>query len=116
MSEVDLYINEHPEIIKERLVEIRNMILELAPDATESISYNMPGYKLRGKPLIYFAAFKKHIGLYPLPGAIEAFRDRLEGFKLSVGAIQFPYNKPLPSEIIKEIIEYRIEELLYSYN
>ncbi len=109
MNDVDLYIDGHPGDIKERLSELRKIIFEVAPDAIEKISFRMPAYQLEGKTFIFFGAFKKHVGLYPEPAAIAAFADKLTVYKTSTGAIQFPYNKPFPKDLIREIVEYRVE-------
>ncbi len=111
MNEVESYIGEFPIETQEKLFEIRKIIYEEAPDAVEKISFNMPAYKLDGKILIYFAAFKKHIGIYPLAAAIELFRDKLLDYKTSKGTIQFPLNKSLPTDLIREIVRYRVNNL-----
>lgn len=110
MNQVDEYINRFPAEIKERLTDIRNIIRELAPEATERICMRMPTYDLNGKWLVHFAAFNKHIGFYPQPEGIEAFKNKLAGYKTSKGAVQFPHNKPLPLDIIREIVAYRIKQ------
>ncbi len=111
MNEIETYISEFPIEIQEMLSEIRNIIFEEVPEATERISFNMPTYELDGKKVIYFAGFKKHIGLYPFPDAIEAFKERLVNYKTSTGTIQLPYNKNLPTELIRDIIKYRLDNL-----
>ena len=110
MNQVDEYINRFPAEIKERLTDIRNIIRELAPEATERICMRMPTYDLNGKWLVHFAAFNKHIGFYPQPEGVEAFKNKLAGYKTSKGAVQFPHNKPLPLDIIREIVAYRVEQ------
>ncbi len=112
MNEIDIYINEHPKEISDKLTELRNLIHELAPDTTEKISFQMPAFQLEGKTFIFFAAFKKHIGLYPEPNAIIAFADKLTDYQTSKGTIKFPFDKPLPLDLIKEIIIFRIDEHL----
>mgnify|MGYP000029144895 FL=1 len=110
MNQVDEYINRFPAEIKERLTAIRNIIRELAPEATERICMRMPTYDLNGKWLVHFAAFNKHIGFYPQPEGVEAFKNKLAGYNTSKGAVQFPHNKPLPLDIIREIVAYRIKQ------
>ncbi len=88
------------------------MILEITPDATASISYAMPTLKLNGCVLIYFAAFKHHIGLYPLPATLEQFRSDLEPYKASKGAVQFLHGEALPLEVIGRIVRFRVEQAL----
>lgn len=110
MNEIDLYISQFPEEVQERLCEIRAVIKECAPLATERICYNMPTYDLNGKWLVHFAAFARHIGFYPQPEGVEAFQEQLKGYKTSKGAIQFPLNKPLPIGLIREIVEFRVRQ------
>ena len=90
--------------------QIRMLILEKAPEAQESISYGMPAYKTNGKPLIYFAAFKNHIGLYATPSGHTHFADALSQYKQGKGSVQFPNEQPLPLDLIAEIIAFRVEE------
>jgi len=106
---VDEYIASFPENIQERLNEIRRIVRQTAPEATEKISYRMPAYVFNGM-LIYFAAFKNHIGFYPLSSAIEAFQNELSDYKRSKGTVQFPNDKPIPLLLIARIIEFRVRE------
>ena len=111
-STVDEYIAGFPGNIQNILEQIRAVIKQTTPAATESISWEMPAYKLNGKPLVYFAGHKKHLGLYPVPSDIEAFKDELSEYKQrGKGTVQFPYDKPLPLNLIKRIVEYRIMEV-----
>ena len=110
-TDIDHYLSQFsPEII-ERLSAIRGLVHEIVPDAKEVISYDMPAFKYRKKILIYFAAFKKHIGFYALPSGKEAFMDRLSEYKTSKGTVQFPYDKQLPLDLIREMIIYRMNEI-----
>lgn len=109
IKSVDEYIQEYPLEIQKRLNEIKKLIKELAPDAEEKISYNMPTFFLNGN-LVHFAAFKNHIGLYPLPSAIAKFEPELTNFKHAKGSIQFPHDKDLPIQLIRQIILFRIDE------
>lgn len=109
VSTVDDYIAGFPPVIREKLEEIRSVIRKAAPDATEIISYGMAAYKLGGI-LVYFAAQKDHVGFYPLPSAIERFKKELSDYKHSKGAIQFPYLKALPVELIERITRFRVME------
>lgn len=109
MNEVDTYINGFSGEVKDRLNAIRDIVRELAPDATERICMRMPTYDLNGKWLVHFAGFEKHIGFYPQPEGIIAFKDKLAGFKTSKGTIQFPLNKPIPVGLIREIVKYRVD-------
>jgi len=106
---IDEYINMFDENIKDKLNEIRDIIISVAKDSKEVISYNMPAFK-NNKVLVYFAANKNHIGFYPTPSAILKFNKELKDYKTSKGAIQFPLDKPLPIELIKKIVEFRIKE------
>jgi uncharacterized protein YdhG (YjbR/CyaY superfamily) len=108
---VDEYIAMYPENIRIMLEKIRAAIRQAAPEAQEKISYQMPSYKLKGM-LVYFAAHTNHMGFYPLKSAIEAFKSELEQYQTSKGTVQFPYNKPLPVNLIKRIIKFRVRENL----
>ena len=105
----DEYIEQFSPEIQELLTKVKNVIKEAVPEATEKISYQMPTYYLHGN-LVHFAAYKQHIGFYPTPGGVEAFKDQLTSFKTSKGAIQFPLDQPLPFELISEMAKYRASE------
>ena len=107
---VDEYISRQPEFIADRLIQIRNLILNRVPEATESIAYSMPAYKSYGKPLIYFAAYKTHIGLYATPSGHERFKNELSKFKSGKGSVQFPLQDELPLDLITRIIDFRASE------
>ncbi|WP_285767496.1 DUF1801 domain-containing protein [Peribacillus sp. SI8-4] len=106
---IDEYILQFPAEVQEILTKIRKVINEAAPDASEKISYQMPTFALRGN-LVHFAAYKNHIGFYPTSSGITAFEDALSEFKRSKGAVQFPLNKPIPYDVISEIVTFRVEE------
>jgi uncharacterized protein YdhG (YjbR/CyaY superfamily) len=108
---IDEYIASFPKDIQHLMERLRKAIKEEAPQATETINYQMPTFKLNGN-LVHFAAYKNHIGFYPAPSAIEAFKDKLSSYKTSKGAIQFPLDKSLPIDLIKEMVRYRIRENL----
>ena len=91
--------------------EIRAVIKSEANDAKELISYGMAGYKLNDKPLIYFAAFKNHIGLYATPTAHKAFQEELSKYKQGKGSVQFPLNQAMPLELIRKMTHFKIQEL-----
>jgi len=110
MNEIDRYISDLPADVQEILKHIRAIIKKTAPDADESISYGIPGYKTNGKPLVYFAGFKKHIGFYATPTGHEQFSSELSNYKQSKGSVQFPLNKPIPFDLIKRIVEFRAKE------
>jgi uncharacterized protein YdhG (YjbR/CyaY superfamily) len=106
---VDAYIKDFSENSQHLLIEIRNTILEVAPLAEESISYGMPAYKTNGKPLVYFAAFKNHIGFYATPSGHAAFQKELAKYKQGKGSVQFPIDKPMPLKLIAKIVKYRVK-------
>lgn len=106
---VDQYISQFKPEVQERLSKIRDLIKKAAPGAEETIAYQMPTYRLNGN-LVHFAAFKNHIGLYPTPSGIDAFKEALAEYKGAKGSVQFPHSKPLPYELIRKIVEYRVAE------
>lgn len=108
----DDYIKSFPKDVRQRLEQIRTIIKNTAPDAEESISYAMPAYKLNGKPLVYFAAFKNHIGFYATPSGHSEFAKELSKYKQGKGSVQFPLNKPLPLGLITKIVKFRVKENL----
>jgi uncharacterized protein YdhG (YjbR/CyaY superfamily) len=108
---IDEYIASFPDDIQERLQKIRMTIREAAPDAEEKISYKMPAFYLKGD-LVYFAAYKKHIGVYPTPAGNEQFQKKLAAYKAAKGTARFPLNKPIPFDLIRELVRFRIEENL----
>jgi uncharacterized protein YdhG (YjbR/CyaY superfamily) len=105
---IDEYIAAFPEPIQELLQAIRATVKAAAPDATEKISYQMPTFEQKGN-LVYFGASKNHIGFYPTPGAIEAFKDELAVYNGAKGSVQFPFDQPLPLELISKIVKFRVE-------
>jgi uncharacterized protein YdhG (YjbR/CyaY superfamily) len=108
-NSIDEYIGLFPSEVQDILTTLRKVIKEAAPEATEKISYQMPTFAMHGN-LVHFAAYKKHIGFYPAASGVAAFTDKLVEYKTSKGAIQFPIDKPLPYELIKEIVRYRVDE------
>ncbi len=106
-NNVEDYIKSFPLEIQVLLNQIRETILKIAPLATESISYAMPTYKINGSPLIYFAGFKNHIGLYATPSGHKKFEIELAKYKQGKGSVQFPLNEPLPLKLISKIVMYR---------
>ena len=107
---VDEYIMSFPEEIRVILSKIRAIIREKAPDAEESIQYDMPAYKTNGRTLVYFAAFKNHIGFYATPTGHTAFAEELSKYKQGKGSVQFPLDKPIPFDLIEQIVEFRVIE------
>lgn len=106
---IDEYIAGFPENIQKKLRELRQVIKEAAPEATEKISYQMPTFFLNGN-LVHFAAFKNHIGFYPAPTGLDAFKDEIAAYPHSKGAVQFPLDKPIPFDLVRRIVAYRITE------
>lgn len=107
-NDIDNYINMFSGDIKKKLQQLRQNIKNIIPEAKEVISYGMPAFKSK-TVLVYFAAYKNHIGFYPTPSAIIKFKKDLVQYKTSKGAIQFPLDKPLPLELIKDIVKFRAE-------
>lgn len=108
---IDEYITEFPEDIQEILEKMRKVIHDAAPEAEEAISYGMPTFKLHGN-LVHFAAYKNHIGFYPTPSGIEAFKEEISEYKSSKGAVQFPLNEPIPYDLVKKMVIFRVKENL----
>ncbi|HRH44820.1 MAG TPA: DUF1801 domain-containing protein [Pyrinomonadaceae bacterium] len=108
IKNVDEYIADFPTETQVILEEIRAAIKTVAPNADESISYGMPGYKLNGKPLVYFAAFKNHIGFYATPTGHAEFAEELSKYKQGKGSVQFPIDKPMPMDLITKIVKFRV--------
>lgn len=106
---VDDYIKTFPPDVQGILEKIRQIIRTEAPGAVEKIRYQMPAYRLNG-PLVYFAAFKDHIGFFPTPSGIAAFKKELALFKWSKGTIQFPLDKPVPYDLVARIVSFRLKE------
>ncbi|MDR1532045.1 MAG: DUF1801 domain-containing protein [Clostridiales bacterium] len=105
---IDEYIAAQPEDVRPLLNKVRETIRGAAPDAAEKISWRMPTY-WQGENLIHFAAFKKHLGIYPGDLTLTPFEDKLADYRHSKGAIQFPYDKPIPYGLIAEITAYRVQ-------
>jgi len=110
-NSIDEYIATFPEEIQEKLAELRATIRASAPDAEEKISYQMPTFALKGN-LVHFAAHKKHIGFYPSPSGIQAFKHELSIYEGAKGSVRFPIDKPLPLELISKIVKFRVTENL----
>lgn len=108
-SSIDQYISEADEKAKEMLRSLRQIISEAAPGTTECISYGMPAFRLR-RVVVYFAAFKNHVSLFPGASGVATFAEELKQWKWSKGTIQFPFDQPLPIELIKRIVAFRLKE------
>jgi uncharacterized protein YdhG (YjbR/CyaY superfamily) len=108
-KDIDEYINSQSAEIREILAEMRATIKKFAPEAEEKISYQIPTYYLHGN-LVHFAACKNHVGFYPGPSGLKAFPEEVASYKCTKGAVQFPYDKPLPLKLIKNIVRFRVKE------
>lgn len=106
---IDEYIQSFPEHVQIKLKQLRLLIRQITPEVQEKISYQMPTFYLNGN-LVHFAAFSKHIGFYPTSSGIANFKSELSKYKSSKGAVQFPIDEPLPLELIKRIVRFRVEE------
>lgn len=111
---VDAYIARFPAEIQERLQLLRQVIQQTAPDAEETIAYAMPAYRLHGS-LVYFGAFKQHIGFYPTGSGITNFAQELMPYPSSKGAVQFPNDQPIPYDLVERIVAFRVQENLQKF-
>lgn len=106
---IDEYIAGFPEDIQQKLEQVRATVKEAAPGATEAIKYAMPAFVFKGN-LVFFAAYKKHIGFYPAPTENEVFKDDLSAYRSGKGTLQFPLDKPMPLKLISKIVKFRVKE------
>lgn len=106
---VDEYIDLHPERVQEVLRRMRNIVHDNAPGVEEAMAYGIPTFRLKGD-LVHFGAYEKHVSLYPTPSVIDAFKDRLAGYKLGRGTVQFPLDRPIPYDLIAEIVRFRVKQ------
>jgi len=109
---IDEYIKDFPGNVQRILESVRQTIRKAAPEAVEAISYQMPTFKLNGKNLVHFAAFKNHIGFYPIPSAVEAFKTDLSSYKQGKGSVQFPISDTVPLSLVERIVRFRVKEIL----
>ena len=107
-ASIDDYIAEFPPETRTVLEEMRALIRASAPGATETISYAIPTFDLNGKHLVHFGAFPKHIGFYPTGSGVEAFKGELKAYRFATGSVQFPLGQPLPADLIRRIVEFRV--------
>lgn len=113
-KDIDEYIAGFPRDVQELLERVRMTIIKAAPGAEETISYKIPTFNLKGRYLIYFAAYKKHIGLYPAPRGVEEFKEELSGYEGGKGTVRFPFDKPMPFDLIRRIVKFMVKEVLAS--
>jgi uncharacterized protein YdhG (YjbR/CyaY superfamily) len=109
-SAIDRYISRSPAAVRDALEKVRAAIRKAAPEATQTIKYGVPTFVLR-ENLVHFAAFKSHIGFYPTPSAISAFRDQLSAYKSAKGSVQFPLASPMPVKLIEQMVRFRVKEV-----
>ena len=109
-NSIDEYIAGFPAETQKVLAELRALIKSCAPGATETISYAIPTFDLNGLHLVHFAGYARHVGFYPIPSGLEAFRDELKPYKQGRGSVQFPLGQPLPTDLIRRIVEFRVHE------
>lgn len=107
---IDEYIKTFPKSVQSTLEKVRHTVRKAAPEAVEAISYQMPTFKLNGKNLVHFAAYKDHIGFYPTPSGTEAFEKELSPYKRGKGSVRFPIGKPVPYDLVRKIVMFRIKE------
>lgn len=110
MKEIEIYIQQFPDSVQEILRNIRKLIKENAPEAEELFSYGIPAYKMNKKPLVYFAAFKNHIGFYATPSGHIEFQDELSNYKQGKGSVQFLLDEPIPYQLIERMVKFRVAE------
>ena len=108
-SSIDEYIAQFPKEIKGRLEQMRETIRKAAPEAEEAISYAMPTFKLNGN-LVHFAGYKNHIGFYPAPDGIEAFKKEISKYDWAKGSVQFPHDEKLPLALVTKIVKFRVKQ------
>jgi len=107
---VDEYIHSFPKDVQAVLEQVRTTIKKEAPEAVEGISYGMPSYKTHKRPLVYFAGHKNHIGFYATPSSHLEFKEELSTYKQGKGSIQFPFDRPIPFDLIAQIVKFRVKE------
>ena len=110
-NSIDGYIASYPEEVQQMLTQLRELIREIAPEATEKISYGIPTFYLEGN-LVHFAAYAHHIGFYPTSSGISKFEKELSRYKHAKGSVQFPLDEPLPAGLIAKLVSFRVEENL----
>lgn len=111
-SVVDAYIAHHPKDVQALLEKMRSTVKKAAPAAEETIGYGIPTYTLQGSNLVHFAAFKNHIGFYPAPSGIEAFKKELSAYDGAKGSVKFPLGEPIPFALVTKIVKFRVKENL----
>jgi uncharacterized protein YdhG (YjbR/CyaY superfamily) len=110
-KDIEEYIAGFPSDVQELLEKVRKTIRKAAPGVEEKISYQIPTFTLKGRYLVYFAAYKKHIGLYPAPRGVEEFKEELSAYEGGKGTVRFPFDKPIPFDLIRRIVKFRVKEV-----
>ena len=110
MTTIDEYIAQFSPGVQEMLQKVRLTIEQAAPEAEETINYGIPTFKLNDKNLVHFAAYKTHIGFYPEPSGMEKFSEELSAYDSSKGSVKFPLTQPIPYDLIRRIVEFRVKE------
>ena len=110
MNEIESYFLQFPDEIQEILKNIRKLIKDATPNVEEHFSYGMPAYKLNKKPLVYFSAYKNHIGFYATPTGHSEFQNELSKYKQGKGSVQFPLDQPIPYKLIERIVKFKVKE------
>lgn len=108
---IDQFISNYPPEVQTILQKIRALIQKSAPGAEEAMAYGIPTFRLNGKNLVHFSAFKEHIGFYPTPTGIEKFKKELSAYEGAKGSVKFPLNKPIPYALITKIVQFRAKEV-----
>jgi len=108
---IDEYIAEFPPEVRAALEEVRSIIRTAAPDATETIAYAIPTFDMKKRHLVHFAGYAEHVGFYPTPSGIEEFKKEISSYKSAKGSVQFPLSEPLPSDLIRRMVEFRVGQL-----
>ena len=109
-TDIDQFIAEFPADVQVILEKVRATIRKAAPDAEEAIKYQIPTFVLNGGNLVHFGAFKTHVGFYPTPSGIAAFKDELSIYQGAKGSVQFPFDEPMPYQLISKIVKFRVKE------
>lgn len=112
MQEIEDYISNFPSKVQTILKKLRKLVKKTCPESFELFSYGMPGYKLNGKPLVYFAGYKNHIGLYATPDSHTFFKEELSIYKQGKGSVQFPIADKIPYDLIQKMIEYKTNSII----
>jgi uncharacterized protein YdhG (YjbR/CyaY superfamily) len=111
VTNIDDYISGFQPATRAVLEEVRALVRKTAPDAVETMSYGIPTFDLKKKHLVHFAGFERHVGFYPTPSGIEAFKDEIQGYTWAKGSVQFPLDAPMPLDLIRRMVEFRVEEV-----